>query len=65
MVPVVYLMSEVRPQLADPWALHAAFWAVVAIASGLALFAASLLVIGWSRFTVRDRLNLALLALFL
>jgi len=65
MVPVVYLMTEVRPQLADPWALHAAFWGVVFAAAGLALAASSLLVIGWSRYTLRERINLALLALFL
>jgi hypothetical protein len=46
-----------------PWAAHV-LWAVVVVACGaLALFAASILMLGWSTFTRRERIQLMLLAL--
>jgi hypothetical protein len=63
MVPVLYLLTEARPDPSDPWAVHL-LWGIVILACGaLALFATSLLVVGWTRFTGRERAKLVLLAL--
>jgi hypothetical protein len=46
-----------------PWAAQA-LWAIAVVACGaLALFAASLLVLGWSAFSRRERIQLVLLVL--
>jgi hypothetical protein len=63
MVPAWYLWAEARPDAGAPWAVHLV-WAVALLAVGvLALFALSLLVLGWSRFTSCERAKLALFAL--
>ena len=46
-----------------PWAAQV-LWAIGVVAFGaLALFAAGILVLGWSTFTRRERIQLVLLAL--
>jgi hypothetical protein len=48
-----------------PWAAHAAWWAILLVAGGIALTAAVALLLGWTRFSGKERLQLAGLALFL
>jgi hypothetical protein len=63
MIAVLYLLSEIPiPNLFWP---QLAYWAVMLAAGGLAVFAFILLSLGWRQWTVRERVQLLLLALFL
>ncbi len=65
LLAALYWMEEFRPGPDVPWAAHAAWWAILLVALAIAVVAAGTLLVGWKRFSGKERLQLARLALFL